>query len=184
MTTLTFSRAGMLGGIEDVLIGSPDDVCLHQAYATALLAQGDDASTARARLIQTQLKLEGRLTDEDRKTLVGRERHLLRKHGKTWLGELALWLTRPTYGSTFRRGWLYSVEAPELDAGFVEALARAPIARLLGELHVAQAGPGGVGALSAILDSGLANTLTTFRLGEAGAGETPVVVLRRLVEAV
>ena len=47
MTTLTFSRAGMLGGIEAVLLGSPDDLCLHQAFATALLSQGDDASIAR-----------------------------------------------------------------------------------------------------------------------------------------
>jgi hypothetical protein len=182
MAVLSYSRAGMLGGIEEVLIGDPDDTCLHQAYATALLAQGDDASVARARFVQAQLKLEGTLNDEERKKLAGRERKLLREHGKSWLGELAPWLLQPTYGFAMRRGWLDRVEAPELDAGFVEALARAPIARLLRELVIANERPGGVAALGVLLDTPLARTLTTFRLGQLGVGEAPMEALRRLVE--
>src|SRR4051794_38434930 len=182
MTALASSRAGMLGGIEEVLVGSPDDLCLHQAYATALLTQGDDASSARARFVQTQIKLEGTLGDEERKKLTGRERKLLRDHGKTWLGALAPWLLQPTYSFTMRRGWLDRVEAPELDAGFVEALARAPIARLMRSLTIAHERPGGVAALAALLDSPLAITLTTFRLGQAGAGQVPAEALRKLVE--
>jgi len=183
MTVLTYSRAGMLGGMEEVLLSSPDDTCLHQAYATALLAQGDDASVARARYVQTQLKLEGRVSDEERKKLAARERKLLRDHGKTWLGELAPWLLQPTYAFTMRRGWLYSVEAPELDAAFVEALARAPIARLLRSLSFAHERPGGAAALGVLLDSPLAHTLTTFRLGQAGAGKPAAQALREIVEA-
>jgi len=182
MTVLTYSRAGMLGGMEEVLLESPDDTCLHQAYATTLLAQRDDASMARARFIQTQLELEGRVSDEKRKKLVGRERKLLRDHGKTWLGELAPWLLQPTYGFTMRRGWLDSVEAPELDAAFVEALARAPIARLLRSLTIAHERPGGAAALAVLLDSPLAHTLKTFRLGQAGAGKAPAEALREIVE--
>lgn len=184
MTVLTYGRAGMLGGMEEVLLTGPEDVCLHQAYATALLAQGDDSSTARARFIQTQLKLEGRTTDEERKKLTGRERKLLRDHGKTWLGELAAWLLQPTYSFTMRRGWLDAVEAPELDPAFVAALARAPIARLLRSLTIAHERPGGAAALSVLLDSPLASTLTTFRLGEAGTGKAPVEALREIVEGV
>jgi hypothetical protein len=182
MTVLTYSRAGMLGGMEAVLLTSPEDVCLHQAYATALLAQGDDPSMARARFIQTQLKLEGRLGDEERKKLTGRERKLLRDHGKTWLGELAGWLTQPTYAYTMRRGWLDSVAAPELDAAFVRALAKAPIAQLVRSLAFAHERPAGPSALGVLLDSPLVNTLTTFRLGQAGAGKPPAEALREIVE--
>jgi hypothetical protein len=182
MTVLSYSRAGMLAGTEDVLIGSPDDLCLHEAYATALLAQGDYANVARARFVQTQLKLEGALGDEERKKLTGRARKLLRDHGKTWLGELAPWLLQPTYAFTMRRGWLGAVEAPELDPAFVAALVRSRIASLLQKLTFAHERPGGVSALAALLDSPLAATLTTFRVGQSGAGEVPAVALRRLVE--
>jgi hypothetical protein len=183
MTVLIYSRAGMLGGMEEVLLGSPDDVCCHQAYATALLAQGDDASAARSRLVQTQIKLEGTLSAEERKKLTGRERKLIRDFAPVWLGELEPWLVgRKTYAFAMKRGWLDSVEAPELDADFVAALARAPIARLLRTLTIAHERPGGVAALAPLLDSPVAATLTTFRLGEVGDGEAPADVLRRLVE--
>jgi hypothetical protein len=181
MTVLTYSRAGMLGGMEAVLISSPEDTCLHQAYATALLAQGDDASMARARLIQTQLKLEGRLSDEERKKLTGRERKLQRDHGKAWLGDLAGWLLQPTYAYTLRRGWLDSVTAPELDAAFVQALAKSPIAQLLRSLTFAHDRPAGPSALGVLLDSPLVATLATFRLGQAGAGKPAAEALREIL---
>jgi hypothetical protein len=182
MSVVTFSRAGIAGGMEEVLIGSPDDVCLHQALATALLCQGDDASTARGRLIQTQIKLEDpRLNDEDRKKLVNRERKLIRDHRKTWLGELAEWLCQDTYSFTLWRGWLHTVEAPELNPAFIEALAHAPIARLLRKLVIADERPGGPAALAALVDSPPLATLKELRLGVVGAGEVPGEVLCRLL---
>ena len=183
MPAVTITRQSSLGGMEEVVFGDPDDVCLHHAYTSALLMQGDAASIARARFIQTQLKLEGALSAEERRKLVGRERKLLRDHGKVWLGELSAWLCRGDYRFTMWRGWLRLVEAPELDAAFLAALARSPMVRLLKSLVIAHDQPGGTAALAQLLDSPLADTLTEFQLGEIGEGEVPAVVIRRLAEA-
>jgi hypothetical protein len=167
-----------------VLVGSPEDVCLRQAHATALLEQGDPANSARARYIQTQLKLEEPgLSAEERKKLTARERKFLRDHGRAWLGELASWLLdRPGYRFTLWRGWLDSVEAPELDAGFIAALARSPRARLLRRLSIENNQPGGPAALAPLLDAGVLSGLCEFCLGKSGAGEPAAEVIARLVE--
>jgi hypothetical protein len=172
----------MLEGIEEVLVASPDDVCLHQGYASALLTAGDPASGARARFIQTQLKLEDeRLPADERRKLAGRERKLLRDHGRAWLGELAAYLLdRPGYKFTLWRGWLATVRAPELDAGFLAVLAGSPRARLLGELAIDSDRPDGATALAALLGATFLNGLREFRLGEAGAGEAPADLIARL----
>jgi hypothetical protein len=172
----------MLDGIEEVLVDSPDDVCLHQSHATALLAQGDPASQARARFIQTQLKLEeNHLSAEDRKKLVARERKLLRDHGRAWLGELAeCLLDRPGYKFRLWRGWLAEVQAPELDAGFIAALAASPRARLLRALVIESDRPAGAGALAPLLDAAFLPGLREFRLGETATDEAPADVIARL----
>jgi hypothetical protein len=182
MLISTYSRAGMLEGIEEVLVASPDDVCLHQGYASALLTQGDPASAARARFIQTQLRLEDeRLPADDRRKLVARERKLLRDHGRAWLGELAAYLLdRPGYKFTLWRGWLATVQAPELDGGFLAVLAGSPRARLLRRLLIDGDGPGGTSGLAPLLGATFLAGLVEFRLGEAGAGETPADAIARL----
>jgi hypothetical protein len=185
MLTLSIGRAGMAEGLEEVLVTSPEDVCLHQAYASALLAQGDPACLARARFIQTQLKLEEtHLSVEERRKLVGRERKLLRDHGRAWLGELAAYLLdRPGYRFTLWRGWLDSVEAPELDAGFIRTLARSPHARLLRRLVIASAAPGGVAALAPLLEASFLHSLCEFRLGDTTTEEPPAALIARMVES-
>jgi hypothetical protein len=186
MLSSTFARAGMLEGVEEVLVGSPDDVCLHLGYASALLRQGDPANMARARYIQTQLKLEeSGLSSEERRKLGGRERKFLRDHARAWLGELAAWLVdRPGYKFTLWRGWLESVQAPELDAAFVARLAASPRARLLRRLVIDSDQPGGAQALAPLLDAGFLAGMCEFRLGETGvgAGAAPAEVIARLVE--
>ena len=183
MLTSTYTRCGMLQGMEEVLVSSPDDLCLHQAYASSLLAQGDPASAARARYIQTQIKLEGLgLSAEERKKLTGRERKFLRDHGRVWLGELAPYLLdRPGYKFALWRGWLEMVQAPELDAGFIEVLAGSPRARLLRRLLIESDRPGGVCALAPLLDAPFLAGLLELRVGEAGAGQAPSALLERLV---
>ncbi len=178
------ARAGMLEGIEEVLVSSPEDVCLHQAHATALLSQGDPASAARARYIQTQLKLEEpSLPADERKKLTARERKFLRDHGRAWLGELSAWLLdRPGYRFSLWRGWLDSVEAPELDADFIAALARSPRARLLRRLSIADRRPAGPPALAPLLEASFLAGLCEFCLGETGTGLPAAEVIVRLVE--
>jgi hypothetical protein len=186
MFATAYARAGMLEGIEEVLVGSPDDVCLRQAHASALLGQGDPASAARARYIQTQLKLEEpALPAEERKKLAARERKLLRDHGRAWLGELAAWLLdRPGYRFSLWRGWLDGVEAPELDAGFIAALAGSPRARLLRRLVVDSDQPAGPGALAPLLGASFLGGLVEFRLDQAGGGEAAADVIARLASGV
>ena len=185
MLTSMFTRAGMLEGMEEVLVGSPEDVCLHQAHATALLTQGDPASAARARYIQTQLKLENaQVPAEERRKLAARERKLLRDHGRAWLGELAPYLLdRPGYRFSLWRGWLESVEAPELDAGFLAALARSPRSRLLRRLVFATDQPDGGAALVPLLEAPFSSALREFRLGDAGADEAPAEAIARLIRS-
>jgi hypothetical protein len=184
MLTSTYTRSAMLGGIEEVLVGSPDDVCLHQAYASALLAQGEPASAARARFIQTQLKLEDEsLSVEERRKLAARERKFLKDHGRAWLGALAAYLLdRPGYRFRLWRGWLEDVEAPELDVGFVTLLADVAEARLLRRLVFLDDRPGGVAALAPLLGASFLPGLREFRLGEAGTREVPGEWIARLIE--
>jgi uncharacterized protein (TIGR02996 family) len=137
--------------LEAALVENPDDLAAHAAYADYLQEQGDP----RGEFIQVQLALEdeGKSTAE-RKKLQKREKELLKKHGREWLGELAPFLLDqegihdymqmapwrgegvPAYAYSFdmRRGWLDRVEGGHISVAFSRALARAPQARLLSRL--------------------------------------------------
>jgi uncharacterized protein (TIGR02996 family) len=99
--------------LEAALVENPDDLATHHAYADYLQEQGDP----RGDFIQVQLALEaaGRTRAEHRR-LKARERKLLSKHVRDWLGILADELQGPKeerrkgrkspYRISFARGWL------------------------------------------------------------------------------
>jgi uncharacterized protein (TIGR02996 family) len=116
--------------LEAALVENPDDLAAHSAYADYLMEQGDP----RGEFIQVQLALEDeKLPRPKRARLEQRERELLDRHGKAWLGGLANGLT----GEETRRharGWLDTLCFKTLSAPAAVALARAPEARLLRHL--------------------------------------------------
>jgi uncharacterized protein (TIGR02996 family) len=71
--------------LEQALVEGPNDLAAHSAYADYLAEQGDP----RGELIQVQLALEdpGRPAEE-RKQLQEREKGLLKRHARQWLGDL------------------------------------------------------------------------------------------------
>jgi uncharacterized protein (TIGR02996 family) len=99
--------------LEAALVKDPDDLATHHAYADYLQEQGDP----RGEFIQVQLALEqtGRSRAE-RRRLKARERALISKYRRDWLGELADELLGPKherrkgtsrrYRIHFARGWL------------------------------------------------------------------------------
>jgi uncharacterized protein (TIGR02996 family) len=130
--------------LEDALAADFDDVGAHMAYADWLMEQGDP----KGEFIQVQLALEdeGR-SKEQRQKLQQREKALLKKHGREWLGSLAEYLLdlsdvaelrRKWYPRDFAfvRGWLGTVETGELSEGFAKALTGAAEARLLRRLAI------------------------------------------------
>src|SRR5262245_25537938 len=130
MLVADYSREAMLCGLEETVLSSPDDICLHRAFAGALLTSRDPARVARGRFIETQLKLEGPCGD-DRRKLELRAKKLQRENARAWLGELASFvLDRPGCKFTLVRGWLDSVTMRTIDADLLAALARTPEARL------------------------------------------------------
>src|SRR4051812_44050391 len=120
MITADLTRDAMLAGLEEVLVASADDVCMHRAYAGTLIQSRDPAHAARGRLIEAQLKLEEPgCPAEQRRKLEARARKFLKDHGRAWLGRLAGWLLdRPGYRFELRRGWLDRVSASGAEAAF------------------------------------------------------------------
>jgi len=175
------TREAMLTSLEEVLVSSPDDLCLHRAFANALLTSRDPSRVALGRLIEAQLRLEGPCGDERRK-LEGRARKLQREHARAWLGELAPHLLdRPGVRFTLVRGWLEEVAVPAPDAGLFAALARAPVARLLRRLAVEGAG-GDRGAWAALLDAPWLGGLRELVAGEMIERDSPEALIRRLAQ--
>jgi uncharacterized protein (TIGR02996 family) len=172
--------------LEQALAENPDDLAAHMAYADCLMEQGDP----RGEFIQVQLALEDPArTARERKGLRGREAALLKKHARAWLGDLApTLLGRHGVKYQFSRGWLDSLDIPELSLSNARALARTPQARLLRHLAVGRAldpeedeeeGPQGhaaddvpeevderVAALYPLLRSANLKNVGVFRLGE------------------
>jgi hypothetical protein len=181
MLLTDYSREAMLSGMEEVLLAGPEDGCLHRAYAGSLLASRDPAVAARGRLIEAQLRLEEPgCPAEQRRKLEARRRKLQKDHARTWLGSrlAAYLLDRPGYRFELARGWLDAVTAPELEAGFVVALAAAPLARLLRRLAFENDRPDRPAALAPLLAAPFLGRLAELRVGEAeGPAEA---VLRRL----
>ena len=125
--------------LEQALVENPDDLAAHSAYADYLAEQGDP----RGELIQVQLALEdpGRPAEE-RKQLQEREKGLLKRHAKQWLGDLGPLLIgkwsgpEKPYHYHLARGWLDLVRVLPYPDGVVAAVAKAPQLRLLRRLEV------------------------------------------------
>jgi hypothetical protein len=181
MLLADYSQAAMLTGMEEVLVGSPDDGCLHRAYAGSLLASRDPAVAARGRLIEAQLRLEEpSCPPEQRRKLEARRRKLQKDHARAWLGPAlsAYLLDRPGYCFELARGWLDAVTAPGLDAGFIRALAEAPLARLLLRLAIESDRPDGSAALAPLREAPFLGRLALLRVG--GVEGPAEAVLARL----
>jgi uncharacterized protein (TIGR02996 family) len=130
--------------LEKALVKNPDDLGAHAAYADWLTQQGDP----RGEFIQVQLALEdpGRSAKE-RKKLQKREKELLTKHQREWLGDLARFFVDgegvPEYPPVviadlfrFARGWLDNLVIPVLTGALARALGRAKQIRLLRNLAI------------------------------------------------
>jgi uncharacterized protein (TIGR02996 family) len=128
--------------LENAIFANPDDLAPYAAYADWLTQQGDP----RGEFIQVQLALEepGRSAAE-RKQLQKREKELLKKHQRDWLGNLARFFMDqegvPEYFSAenafqckFQRGWLDTLQINPLTVEISRALAKAPQTRLVRRL--------------------------------------------------
>src|SRR5262249_23105122 len=85
------TEAGRAGrqALESALLADPDDRAAHAAYADWLHEHGD----ARGEFMQVQLALEQPgIAAAKRKEHEQREKALLKKHGRRWLGALAPYL--------------------------------------------------------------------------------------------
>jgi uncharacterized protein (TIGR02996 family) len=124
---------------EQALAADPDDRAGWSAYADYLAERGDP----RAELMHVQLALEdGSRSATDRRALQAREREILGRHERAWLGELAPHLLdgdgkkTPGVEHRWRSGFLSGVTAQCLTYAFAQTLAAAPAARFLCELRV------------------------------------------------
>jgi uncharacterized protein (TIGR02996 family) len=128
--------------LENALSANPDDLAAHAAYADWLTQQGDP----RGEFIQVQLALEepGRSAAE-RKQLQKREKDLLKKHQREWLGDLARFFldregvpeyfeVEDAYQFQFARGWLDTININPLTVEIARTLGRAPQTRLVRRL--------------------------------------------------
>jgi uncharacterized protein (TIGR02996 family) len=135
--------------LEQALAEDPDDLAAHSAHADHLSELGDP----RGEFIQIQLSLErDGLDPEERKKLRRREKALLTRHQREWLGPLAgFWLDRldsPDWMSGhydanalgWRRGWVDSLSFDGCSPHAVEAVKRSlPRLRLLQKLRIISA---------------------------------------------
>lgn len=135
-TAAVQSKTGSV--LEKALAEDPDDLATAQAYADELAERGDP----RGEFIQAQLALEDpKRSPADRKKLEAREKELLKKHEKEWLGPLAeLKDERQPPKVRFARGWLASVAFSSLTVSSARAVVNAPLARFLRELTIEDTG--------------------------------------------
>jgi uncharacterized protein (TIGR02996 family) len=136
---------------ERALAADPNDLGAAGIYADWLEERGDP----RAEFIRVQIALEDESrSSADRKRLQVREKALLDKHEREWLGNLVPHLLdrvpNRTYGSDsnpelpvmpgtehrWRRGFLAELKVDCLTVRLAQALADAPAVRLLQKLHV------------------------------------------------
>jgi uncharacterized protein (TIGR02996 family) len=107
----------MQAELEQRLLDDPDDLGAFAVYADWLTDRGDP----RGAFLHLQLQLEDpSLTPQQRQSLQDRERHLLQKHGRDWLGQLAEALEDVTW--RFERGFLGRLDLRELTAELAQAL--------------------------------------------------------------
>src|SRR5262245_40871600 len=130
--------------LEEALIADFEDLTVHAAYADLLMEE----SNPRGEYIRMLLAAE----DASRSTnelieLRQRAAELLQTYEQEWLGSLAPFLAprrrgipepvAPNHDARFRRGWLVALEVQAVRSAFLQVLARAPEARLLQELALA-----------------------------------------------
>jgi uncharacterized protein (TIGR02996 family) len=133
--------------MEASLLANPDDVATYSAYADLLTEQGDP----RGEFVSVQLALEDeRLPAPQRRKLAARERQLLKKHQRDWLGPLAKFLLdhdtsyidtdifpgTQSLSHRWRRGFLDAIHAEFLDRRLAHALLDMPGPCLLRELRI------------------------------------------------
>ncbi len=131
--------------LENAIIANPDDLGAHAAYADWLIEQGDP----RGEFIQVQLALEDpKKSAKERKELQKREKQLLDKHQREWLGDLAPmfldqgeldeWRRNRGYFSQFQfaRGWLDTLRIVGLNVAGSRALAKASQTRLVRRFEI------------------------------------------------
>ncbi len=118
-------------GLKQRIFDHPDDREALAVYADVLLQQGDP----RGELIQFELALEDpSRSPEDRAQLTHEREALIDTHGRAWVGPLAPFLFdhqpkhryHSGYLHQFKNGYLYSIDAHELEAEFIEALVTSP----------------------------------------------------------
>jgi uncharacterized protein (TIGR02996 family) len=135
---------------ERALADDPDDRAGWSAYADYLAEQG----SPRGEFMQVQLALEDESRPKtERKQLQAREKELLAKHERDWLGNLAPHLLdgpnvpgtndyrldlppMPATEHRWRRGVLAELKVECLTVVLAQALADAPAVRFLQKLHV------------------------------------------------
>lgn len=129
---------------------TPYDLAVWSAFADYLTEQGNP----RGEFMQVQIALEDEtLPKAKRDELKKREKALLKKHERDWLGALApailkgrtssAWDAKkkksvevPAVGHTFTRGWLTRLHFLELSVDEARALVKTPEARQLRELFI------------------------------------------------
>src|SRR5579884_2555633 len=122
--------------LEAALAESPDDRATWAAYADHLTESGDP----RGEFIAVQLALEEQQRPAaERKKLKAREKRILAKHERDWLGELAPYLLDndtaeldqdyyaedQRYGYRWERGFLAALDIQWLTVTFAQKLATA-----------------------------------------------------------
>jgi uncharacterized protein (TIGR02996 family) len=135
----TATAAPLQRALEQALVENPDDLASHAAYADYLTEQGDP----RGEFIQVQLALEDPARSvAERRELQRRERELLDRHARDWLGDLGPFLVGDWSGPDkpfdyqFAHGWLDLVRVLPSPDALLGVLARSPQARLLRRLEV------------------------------------------------
>jgi len=162
--------------LENAILANPDDLGAHAAYADWLIEQGDP----RGEFIQVQLALEDpKVSRLKRLLLKRREKTLLKKHGKNWLGSLAEFLwnkKRDEALYVFSRGWLDRIGIAELTGPVSRVLGQAPQARLLGTLYIGHIDsglqqwlenlPGDAPGLAPLIDSPYLGNVRRLAIGD------------------
>src|SRR5262245_17242838 len=135
--------------LEEALVRDPDDLATHAAYADLLQEEGDP----RGEFVRVQLALEDESKPPDeREQLQRREKELLDRHGRDWLGGLGEFLIGQrdvpewarqrgaVYRVRFARGWPDDIDVPNLTFDAARALAAADGLRLLRRLTIGETG--------------------------------------------
>jgi uncharacterized protein (TIGR02996 family) len=134
--------------LEEALRADPNDRAAHAAYADLLMEEGDP----QGEFVQVQLALEDESRPAaERKRLQKREKELLKKHEREWLGELAPILLdgkgrtrwraegdeyRPLH--RFIRGLLAELSFPSFGVAAARALVAAPQTRFVRHLLIGE----------------------------------------------